>query len=378
MRSILIIVALAACNGTPAIQPASAQAVGPNGLSRVLSLDAGLCTGRGVASDPLTCAVSVDNATVTGTGSSSSPLAATVDFDGGYFCDGSDGTVTFDGSATILGLAPAANVYTMTRDVCCSGCTINSGVTVQGGWRFFDKGTLTLNGKIARNGSAGSNGTGAVGALGAGAVGVNSWYAAGRGGGNGNTTAAGSIGTACSSGPREICVTGTAAAGANGAACGGGGGGTAGSVGGTGGSVALPAAFISGAHTITSSLTGVVSYVSQAAGIDCGSGGGGGGGVAGAAGGGGGGGGGFTFVGAKRITGSGSVEAIGGNGGNGNAGGNTGGGGGGGGGIVNVLIGFGSFPTTSVSGGNGGTGNGTGANGGNGGSGGVILLRMGN
>lgn len=69
------------------------------------------------------------------------------------FGSGADGAVTFDGSTTILGMVPSANVYTMTRDIHCTNITINTGVTVRkAGYRMYSTGTLGGSGTISNNG----------------------------------------------------------------------------------------------------------------------------------------------------------------------------------------------------------------------------------
>src|ERR1051325_1887440 len=44
--------------------------------------------------------------------------------------DGSDSSVTFDGTSTILGLVPSSSVYTLTRDLYTSALTVNTGVSI--------------------------------------------------------------------------------------------------------------------------------------------------------------------------------------------------------------------------------------------------------
>lgn len=57
-------------------------------------------------------------------------------------------------------MVPAANVYTMTRDIYLTDCTINSGVFINtAGYRIFGTGTLTNNGTIRNNGGNGGNAT---------------------------------------------------------------------------------------------------------------------------------------------------------------------------------------------------------------------------
>lgn len=77
------------------------------------------------------------------------------------FGDGSDGSVTCDGTTTILGMAPSSNIYTMTRDLYFINLTINTGVILRtAGYRIFGTGTLTqvTTGKFENKGSAGTAG----------------------------------------------------------------------------------------------------------------------------------------------------------------------------------------------------------------------------
>lgn len=75
--------------------------------------------------------------------------------------DGSDGTVTCDGSTSVAGMSLAGSTYTITRDVYYNNLTINTGITVKPeGFRIFVKDTLTLSGtaKIDGNGTTGNIG----------------------------------------------------------------------------------------------------------------------------------------------------------------------------------------------------------------------------
>lgn len=378
MKRIALLLFLVVACDAPTVRTSTAQSVGPNGLARVLTSDAGICSGSGTVSNPITCALATDT-TVTGTGSSGSPLVAVSDFDSAFFCDGSDGAVTFNGSSTVLGLVPSGNTYTMTRDICCASCTINAGVTIVGSWRFFDNGTLTLNGKIARNGGNGANGL--AGTAAGGTATPAGWFEVGAVGGSASITT-GSTGGGCTSVSPEFCTNTGGTAGAPpvaGGNCKGGGGGNGTQIGAAAGTMTLLGA---GAYQGLATIIGGIDHRSAmavaGAGACIASGGGGGGGSGSVSGGGGGAGGGWLFVAARQIIGSGSIEAKGGNGGNGSASGNTGGGGGGAGGQVFVLIGTGSFPTVTVTGGTGGTPGGTGAAGAAGGSGRTSLMRIGN
>lgn len=300
---------------------------------------------------------------------------------GALFGDGPDAAVVWDGSTTILGMAPVANVYTMTRDVYASGSTVNTGVTVDtAGWRYFDNGTLTLSGtgKISRNGGAGGSATGATpGTAGTAARGTTTLLATSVAG-----VAGGGIGSAAANCPRGFVAGaavggGAVAAGQSGSTgasgsigqggAGGGAGGHpsgAGLSGSSGGTVTLQGANLGGdLHDLRVATAGVA--LRSTAQITSGT--SGGGGLQGASsgsgtvGGGGGSGapGGYTVVCARAFAGTGRIESVGGNGGNGgNATGTCGGGGtggGGSGGIAVVIAGVAPLPTISVAGGAGGT-----------------------
>lgn len=281
------------------------------------------------------------------------------------FGNGADGTLTFDGVTTPLaGATLSGSTYTMTRDIFCHNCTVNNGVNITGQYRFYDDGTLTLNGIIH------SNGNNAVGNTAGTALTAGSLPASENGGAGGSSAggaAGGGIGTG-STAPRD-CTAATAGPAANGSTCGGAGGGAGASgVGASGGAVALMAATQGDIRSWWQAPLGrqANSSVSQTA-----SGGGGGRGDAGnvKTGGGGGGAAGYRYLALHAVTGSGSIQAKGGNGGDGQAGGNTGSGGGGGGGYIQVAIGSGSCPTMTVTGGSPGTPQGTGTSGGTGGNG---------
>lgn len=121
---------------------------------------------------------------------------------------GSDGNATFDASATVLGLAPASGVYTLTRDVYCVNLSLTTTAQINcNGFRIFadilsvDSGCVILAGANNASGITGGTslsgrgvyfttcGAGANGrsTLGAGTVG------SGSGGGNvtGSTSGAG-------------------------------------------------------------------------------------------------------------------------------------------------------------------------------------------
>ena len=88
----------------------------------------------------------------------------------GFVTAGADGAVTFDGSTTVLGLAPSLNTYTLNRDIYCTTIVINASVIVKtNGYRIFFS-ILTNNGTIRNNGGDGGaspgSGQGGVAGLG--------------------------------------------------------------------------------------------------------------------------------------------------------------------------------------------------------------------
>ena len=58
---------------------------------------------------------------------------------------GADGSVTLDGSTTVLGMIPASNVYSMVADLYLFNLTINANIHLKpNGYRLFVKNILTL------------------------------------------------------------------------------------------------------------------------------------------------------------------------------------------------------------------------------------------
>lgn len=280
------------------------------------------------------------------------------------YADGSDGTVTFDGAATILGMVPVANVYTLTRDIYLAAATINNGVTIStgsgggvGSYRIYCQGVLTNNGTISNDGGAGT-------AAGVGGVAPANGSVKGANSGSVGGTAAG--------------TAGSAAANSYGGASGAGGGGLAGA-GGALGAAPGPTAAGGSPRSFPASAGGNLSEGSFFFG---GAGGGGGGGDGVNTGGGGGGGGGGMLLYVKTFAGAGAIHARGGGGGNGNASSTTGAGGGGGGGggwirIISGSVAAGAIAgqTIDTNGGSGGTKTGTaGVNGSVGSSGTAPIL----
>ncbi|MDE2104917.1 MAG: hypothetical protein KGL39_47205, partial [Patescibacteria group bacterium] len=80
--------------------------------------------------------------------------------------DGSDGTVTFDGSTSVTGFSLSGGVYTQTRDVYFADMTVNSGVTVKtASYNVYANGSVSISGTIGpigADGTAGGNGSNGV------------------------------------------------------------------------------------------------------------------------------------------------------------------------------------------------------------------------
>ncbi len=286
------------------------------------------------------------------------------------FGDGSDGSATLDGSATIAGFTRSGSTYTSNRESFWVNLTVNSGVIIKtDGYIIYVNGTLTNNGNINVNGNDASGIT-----PGAGTWVVDRLLPFGGAGGARDSAAPTS-----SNAPRGLTagsVPGAAAntsntgtAGGVGQGGGGGGGGVGGGdAGGTSGVVVLASSTQGDIHNVFRATCGRQVAQSVAAFFTCGSGGGGGG-LGGTNGGSGGGAGGWMVIWAAIFAGSGTYEAKGGNGSKFDPQGGGGGGGGGSGGVV-VLVSNGATPPTPVlTGGVGGSGGSL--NGGAGGAGGL-------
>lgn len=75
----------------------------------------------------------------------SNDLAAFIDAPDVVYGTANDGSVVFDGSSTVLSIAPSSSVYSLDRDIYCYNMTINDSVSVQpNGYRIFVKNLLTL------------------------------------------------------------------------------------------------------------------------------------------------------------------------------------------------------------------------------------------
>lgn len=313
--------------------------------------------------------------------------------------NGVDGSATFDGSTTIAGMVPSANVYTMVRDYFFTTVAINTGITLKpNGFRIFastsftDTGTVTIAGGNGGTGGAGTDST-TNGATGGGSGGtVGQGYSTGTIKEPGN----GIVGTVGLNGNNITPNTKNGGAGVsevNGIlpnnAAGGGASGTGGGDTSTGSSSNASTAGAGGTITQTTKAAAfaVVSTLTNALGVvgcnpTAGSGAGGGGGfsnnpgASSMAGGGGGGGsgapGGIIWIASPSVTvnGGSTISATGGAGGNGGKGGDAsggssfqaggGGGGGAGGGngglILFITANYTNNGTVTVSAGAGGTG----------------------
>lgn len=282
---------------------------------------------------------------------------------GGVYGDTSDGTVTFDGVATILGMAPSSNTYTLTRDFFFNNATINSGVSIiTNGYRLFVGGTLTNNGTIQWNGANAAT-LGNPGAATGNTTGtITNVATVGTAGGAGSTGAGNS--------PPSPATPSIGGAGGN--------GGASTNAAGSGATTFSPVQYSKPRFGELAMLGFMPDGSAAFHPIGGGGGGGAGGGDNTNKGGAGGSGAGVVVVSAKVFAGTGAVQARGGAGGVGVAG-NAGGGGGGGGGVVivmstSVAAGVITGQTIDANGGAPGAGVGTGANGVAGTAGTAIVL----
>lgn len=280
----------------------------------------------------------------------------------GVFGDGSDGVVNFDGSSTVLGLAPVAGVYSMTRDLYLgSGSQVSgSARLITHGYRLFCSGTFT----IAASAFVSNSGFNPVGSA-AGLPGFAGDLGGGTQGFGGGSFGGGGAGPGASN-----SIGGRGGAGGS-AATGGTGTGTASNA------AAAPAANVGGPpRNLWQALSGGTTQSSTA--LYTGGTGGASGSSAGspAATGASGGGGGIVVISAAVLINNGTIETLGGNGDPATgASGNAGGGGGGGGGGIIVIAGtFTVQGTVRVTGGTGGAGRGLGGAGAAGAAGNIFLL----
>lgn len=290
----------------------------------------------------------------------------------GYFGDGSDGNVVFDGTSTVIGLVPTNNTYWLNRDIFMSSGVLSNGAGIYPfGYMIFCSGTFTNAGSITNSGPSGGAGAAATTA----GV-VNTAPSAGSTGGGGSGTPGGA--GANGAGAQGGLSAGNRFAGGTGGGSGAGGS-AAGGAGGTVGSFTLSQS-IPPRRLLTQFSFGASGIMVGGRGGVGGGGGAGTGAAPGAGGGGGGAGGGVTVLFCAGISNSGTIACNGGNGGSGGNASNVGaagggGGGGGGGGLIylayKTLNNSGTLGVTAGSLGTGGTGNGAGNPGTNGFAGGT-------
>lgn len=114
----------------------------------------------------------------------SNALAQFLDAPDIVYGNATDGSVTFDGSSTVLSMVPSSSVYTMTRDIYCYNMSISDSVSIRpNGYRIFVKNLLTLgdasvigwtggyatDGSIKQGGAAATSVTHSLGGSGTGA-----------------------------------------------------------------------------------------------------------------------------------------------------------------------------------------------------------------
>jgi hypothetical protein len=279
--------------------------------------------------------------------------------------DGSDGSPNFDGTTTILGMAPTVKIYTLTRDLFLASPSFANGVAIlTGGYRMFINGTATVTGSVIWGSVSIFAGGGTIGGATGAGQGLSAGTLSGAQAGAGSSTGAGSN--------TSNLTNSLGGAGGNGGA-----GATAG---GTAGTVTAPTAVSGSVRALPWAIMGAVLSASTGfTAITGGTGGASGGGNGTSnTGGPGGGGGGILIVAAQYITlNTGAVltlNAPGGNGGPATGSGNNGGGGGGGGGVIILISKNTSVVTTNVVGGTGGAASGTGTHAGANGNAGTVIL----
>jgi hypothetical protein len=95
----------------------------------------------------------------------SNGLAQFLDAPDVVYGTGDDGSVVFDGTTTILGLAPSSSVYSLTRDIYCYNMSVGDSVRIQpNGYRIFVQNLLTL-GNASRIGWANTTGWSTAGTI---------------------------------------------------------------------------------------------------------------------------------------------------------------------------------------------------------------------
>ena len=276
----------------------------------------------------------------------------------------------FDGIATVLGMAPVANVYTLTKEIMVRNMTVNAGVRVfAANFAIFVSGTLTGAGSVDNDGADAITFNGGLST-----PTTPRFFRTAAGGGSGNpgespgaspypwfSNAAGGAGGIAPNGNGQ---PGTAPGG-------GGGGGAAGGNGAAGGSVTA-----TGSTEAADYVQLIIGrYIATGSTFTQGAGGGSGNTSVGQEGGGGASGG-FLLLAANQITGTLAIHARGGRGANGGVAGAPGGGGGGGGMTIVFSESIGVGVTIDANGGAGGNGNAGGGNGGVGAAGVVATFLL--
>jgi hypothetical protein len=100
-----------------------------------------------------------------------SPLSSFSDAPDIVYGTGNDGSVTFDGTTTILSMAPSSSVYSLTRDIYCYNMTVGDSVRIQpNGYRIFVKNELVMTQASIIGFSSGFSGSGSIAGGGTGAV----------------------------------------------------------------------------------------------------------------------------------------------------------------------------------------------------------------
>ena len=284
----------------------------------------------------------------------------------GFYGDGSNEALNFDGSSTVLGMAPASGVYTLTREIYATDLTIGSGVRIAAGsYGIWANGTLTFTDATSIISGNGKDATSFPGGASQTTQAPYGFGGSGGGGGRTSTSGSGSSGSYAATSP---CGAG----GAGGLASGGNGGGA-------GGNASAAAANRGGSRALDWVIRRCKYLDNTAFVLNGGGAGGGGGGLTHStgtgSGGGGGGGARGAVVWARLVVGAGIIEAAGGAGANGvSTGADLAGGGGGGGGGCAILITTTPAPPCTVRAPGGAPGNGSGGGvAGSAGSDGLVL-----
>lgn len=280
--------------------------------------------------------------------------------DNAIYGDASDGDLAFDGTTTVLGLAPSSGIYILNRDIFAHNMTMSGGATVfTGGFRIFGTGLLS-GAKTINSGSVFKGG----GASGAGVAGAGGTQVI-DGGQAGST---GGTGVSVATAARTTCYGGRGGTGGNG---------TSGS-GLVAGTVTAPVAALGSIHTLPYAVEGLLRSATTVANTPVlgGTGGSSGAGDATNKGGAGGASGGLMIICFRTIdpTAAPTFDA-GGGAGERPAAGNTGGGGGGGGGLIICVSRDIDVPTYAVAGGALALGRGTGTSSTAGSTGTIVKIR---